>query len=89
MTLKLSFVAWLFALQNKSEERSALLRRLAKLPATEEDKADELSLLARLKLRDTALCISKDPILGLLQDSGTRKASSCKVPARANIRFIF
>jgi hypothetical protein len=35
------------------------------------DQADELALLAKLKLWDTTACISKDPILGLLQDSGT------------------
>lgn len=57
--------------QNKTDETQRLLRRLAKLASLEEDKADELKLLAALQIQDLLARSSSDPILGMLPDSGT------------------
>ncbi|GAA5910865.1 separase [Sporobolomyces salmoneus] len=59
----------LLRLQNKTDESQALLRRLAKLSSSEEDKADELLLLASLHLQDMLSRCTSDPVLGMLPDS--------------------
>ncbi|GAA6018536.1 hypothetical protein JCM11491_006438 [Sporobolomyces phaffii] len=56
-------------LQNKSDDSQALLRRLSKLSLLEEDKADELRLLASIHLQDMLSRCTSDPVLGMLPDS--------------------
>ncbi|GAA5885666.1 hypothetical protein JCM6882_007518 [Rhodosporidiobolus microsporus] len=55
--------------QRNTDETQRLLRRLAKLASLEEDKADELKLLAALQIQDLLARCSSDPILGMLSDS--------------------
>ncbi|GAA5849620.1 hypothetical protein JCM8547_000513 [Rhodosporidiobolus lusitaniae] len=55
--------------QSKTDETQRLLRRLAKLASLEEDKADELKLLAAIQIQDLLARSSSDPILGMLPDS--------------------
>ncbi|GAA5830726.1 hypothetical protein JCM11251_001054 [Rhodosporidiobolus azoricus] len=55
--------------QRNSDEMHRLLRRLSKLAALEEDKADELKLRAALQIQDLLVRCSSDPILGMLSDS--------------------
>lgn len=79
--------AWLLALEDKPDESVALLKRLGKLTADDESKvradcrscpdrsqAEEHALLARIKLRDLMRRCTKDPVLGLLRDSGPSRA---------------
>ncbi|GAA5928121.1 separase [Sporobolomyces koalae] len=56
-------------LQNKLDESQALLRRLSKLSSLEEDKADELRLLASIHMQDMLTRCISDPVLGMLPDS--------------------
>ncbi|GAA5968747.1 hypothetical protein JCM11641_000719 [Rhodosporidiobolus odoratus] len=55
--------------QRKADEIQRLLRRLSKLASLEEDKADELKLVAALRIQDLLVRCSSDPILGMLPDS--------------------
>ncbi|GAA5845459.1 hypothetical protein JCM5353_003517, partial [Sporobolomyces roseus] len=55
--------------QNKSEESQTLLKRLSKISSFEEDKADELRLLASIHLQDMLSRCTSDPVLGMLPDS--------------------
>ncbi|GAA5908652.1 hypothetical protein JCM5296_006001 [Sporobolomyces johnsonii] len=59
----------LLRLQNKAQESQALLKRLSKLSMLEEDRADELKLLASIQLQDMLARCSSDPVLGMLPDS--------------------
>ncbi|BGP39728.1 separin protein [Rhodotorula kratochvilovae] len=59
----------LLRLQKKPEEAKRLVRRLARLAALEEDKADELRLLASTQLQDLLVRCTSDPVLGMLPDS--------------------
>ncbi|GAA6027635.1 hypothetical protein JCM8097_007957 [Rhodosporidiobolus ruineniae] len=55
--------------RQKGDEIHRLLRRLAKLASLEEDKADELKLLAAIQIQDLLARCSSDPVLGMLSDS--------------------
>ncbi|GAA5821500.1 hypothetical protein JCM3770_000600 [Rhodotorula araucariae] len=59
----------LLRLQKKPEDAKRLVRRLGRLAALEEDKADELRLIAFTQLQDLLLRCTSDPILGMLPDS--------------------
>lgn len=56
--------------QKKPEEAQRLVRRLTRLASLEEDKADELRLLAMIRLQELLVRCTSDPVLGMLPDSG-------------------
>ncbi|GAA5956273.1 hypothetical protein JCM8115_001674 [Rhodotorula mucilaginosa] len=55
--------------QNKADEGRRLLRRLRRVTSSEEDKAEELKLLAALQSNDLVARCASDPVLGMLPDS--------------------
>ncbi|GAA5874618.1 hypothetical protein JCM3774_004663 [Rhodotorula dairenensis] len=55
--------------QNKADEGRRLLRRLRRVTSLEEDKAEELKLLAALQSKDLVARCASDPVLGMLPDS--------------------
>ncbi|GJN89037.1 hypothetical protein Rhopal_002011-T1 [Rhodotorula paludigena] len=55
--------------QKKPEEAQRLVRRLTRLALLEEDKADELRLLAMIRLQELLVRCTSDPVLGMLPDS--------------------
>ncbi|GAA5914661.1 hypothetical protein JCM8208_000403 [Rhodotorula glutinis] len=59
----------LLRIQKKHDEAHRLSRRLARLATLEEDKADELRLLASTQLEDLLVRCTSDPVLGMLPDS--------------------
>lgn len=71
----------LLRLQKKVDESQIILRRLSKLSSREEDRADELLLLASLHLQDMLSRCTSDPVLGMLPDSGAFLCC-CMVPSQ-------
>ncbi|KAI5475793.1 cysteine-type endopeptidase, separase [Pseudohyphozyma bogoriensis] len=59
----------LLRMQNKTAESAALLQRLTKLGVTDEDRADELKLLASIRFQELLLRFGADPVLGMLPES--------------------
>ncbi|GAA5982183.1 hypothetical protein JCM10908_004771 [Rhodotorula pacifica] len=55
--------------QNKMDEGRRLVRRLKRVTSPEEDKAEELKLLAAVQSRDLVARCASDPVLGMLPDS--------------------
>ncbi|GAA6064363.1 hypothetical protein JCM10212_005877 [Sporobolomyces blumeae] len=59
----------LLRLQNRPDESASLLKRLSALATLEEDKADELRLLATIQLQDMLARCTSDPVWGMLPES--------------------
>lgn len=56
--------------REKFEQTHSLLHRLGALTISEEDRAEQCSLLASMQLSDLLKRFTSDPVLGLLPESG-------------------